>query len=69
MMAAISTSEMLVSIYQTPLCNIPEDGHLHQFGYLTVRTYTFYTFYFQYTTTVGFTGQRAVLLQTVLLSV
>jgi hypothetical protein len=30
----ISTSEMLVSIYQPTCRNIPEDGHLYVFGWL-----------------------------------
>jgi hypothetical protein len=30
-MEAVSSSETLVSMYQTPRCNIPEDGHLHFF--------------------------------------
>jgi hypothetical protein len=29
MMEAVSSSEMLVSIYQTTRRNIPEDSHLH----------------------------------------
>jgi hypothetical protein len=29
MMEAVSSSEIVVNIYQTAWCNIPEDGHLH----------------------------------------
>jgi hypothetical protein len=29
MMAAVSSSETSVNIYQTTLCNIPEDSHLY----------------------------------------
>jgi hypothetical protein len=29
MVEAVSSSEMLVNIYQTIQCNIPEDSHLH----------------------------------------
>jgi hypothetical protein len=30
MMEAVSTSEMVVSFYQTIWCNIPEDSHLQE---------------------------------------
>jgi hypothetical protein len=29
MMEAVSTSEMLINIYQTTWCNIPEDSHFY----------------------------------------
>jgi hypothetical protein len=38
MMEAVSTSEMLVSFYQTTWRNIPEDSHLYGLNFLFLLT-------------------------------
>jgi hypothetical protein len=38
MMEAVSSSEMLVGVYQTTQCNVPEDSHVKGLKSLTFLT-------------------------------